>query len=103
MTARVEEVQAARSLSAGFRPLLDITNRPNLHGFSGKLVHSTLTALQAEIQFKVKFVKKITNSTNRGRNQLFVRFGRSLVGLLGYPKAADLAHWHRPLPRLLDG
>jgi hypothetical protein len=87
VTAPAERVQAARSLSARFRPLRGITNRPNLHGFSGKLVHSTLTALQAEIQFKVKFVKKITNSTNRGRNQLFVRFGRSLVGLLSLPKA----------------
>jgi len=28
--------------------------------------------MQAEIQFKEEFVKKITNSTNRGRNQLFV-------------------------------
>ena len=83
MTARVEEVQAARSLSAGFRPLRGITNRGNLQGFSGKLVHSTLTALQAEIQFKMKFVKKITNSTNHGRNQLFVRIGMSRAGNLG--------------------
>jgi len=40
-----------------------------------------LTAKQAEIQFKRKFVKKITNSTNRGRKQLFVRIWASCAGI----------------------
>jgi len=42
---------------------------------------STLTAKQAEIQFKRKFVKKITNSTNRGRNQVFVQILASCAGI----------------------
>ena len=52
---------------------------------------STLTAKQAQLQFRMKFVKKITNSTNRGRNQLFEPIGASSDGVLSVQKRPTLA------------
>ena len=64
----------------------------HLHAISAEPWQSTLTAKQAEIQFKMKFVKKITNSANHGRNQLFVRIGASGAGTLVRFQATHLAH-----------
>jgi hypothetical protein len=64
----------------GFQPVFARPFSKTPDGFAGNSAdhrHSTLTAKQAEIQFKRKFVKKITNSTNRGRNQLFVQIWAS--------------------------
>jgi len=71
----VGRVQAAQPLQ-GFQPVFAHPSPRQHNGFAGNSAYhwqSTLTAKQAEIQFKRKFVKKITNSTNRGRNELFVR------------------------------
>jgi hypothetical protein len=72
-------VQAAQPLR-GFQPVFAPQLSKMHDAFAGNSAdhwQSTLTAKQAEIQFKEKFVKKITNSTNRGRNQLFVRIWTS--------------------------
>jgi hypothetical protein len=80
-------------LSSGRLPqTLAGENTAILHGISGKPPHSTLTAMQVAIQFKMKFVKKITNSTNRGRNQLFVRIGAFLIGSFGRLKTTHSPH-----------
>jgi hypothetical protein len=77
VTAAAGQVQAVCSVAA-LLPYSSIhETMTHLHGISSEPSQSTLTAQQAEIQFKMKFVKKITNSANHGRNQLFVRIGAS--------------------------
>ena len=83
VTAAVGQVQAVSRVPALLPyPRIQET-MAHLHGISAEPSQTTLTAQQAEIQFKMKFVKKITNSANHGRNQLFVRFGASHAGRLG--------------------
>jgi 7-cyano-7-deazaguanine synthase in queuosine biosynthesis len=92
VTAAVGQVQAVSRVSALLPHSRVHETTAHLHGISAKPSQSTLTAQQAEIQFKMKFVKKITNSANHGRNQLFVRFGASRAGSLGRFQSTYLAH-----------
>jgi hypothetical protein len=92
VTAAVGQVQAVSRVLALLPRSRVLETRAHMHGISAKPSQSTLTAQQAEIQFKMKFVKKITNSANHGRNQLFVRFGASRAGMLGRFQSIDLAH-----------
>ena len=92
VTAAVGRVQAVSRVPALLPYSRAYETVAHLHGISAKPSQSTLTAQQAEIQFKMKFVKKITNSANHGRNQLFVRFGASRAGRLGRFQSIHLAH-----------
>jgi hypothetical protein len=92
VTAAVGQVQAVSRVSALLPHSRVHETTAHLQGISAKPLQSTLTAKQAEIQFKMKFVKKITNSANPGRNQLFVRFGASRAGRLGRFQSTHLAH-----------
>jgi hypothetical protein len=103
VTAAVGQVQAVCSVAALLPYSRVHETMTHLHGISEETSQSTLTAQQAEIQFKMKFVKKITNSANHGRNQLFVRFGASRDGKLAGFRQPIWHIWHRPLTRLLDG
>ena len=94
MTRPAGVVQAVRGVPAGFRTPRRRGNAADLQVIFAQPWQSTLTAKQVELQFRMKFVKKITNSTNRGRNQLFVRIGAFSVGVLSgqkRPTSADLA------------
>ena len=92
VTAAVGQVQAVCSVAALLSYSRVHETMTHLHGISAEPSQSTLTAQQAEIQFKMKFVKKITNSANHGRNQLFVRFGASRAGRFGRFQSIHLAH-----------
>jgi hypothetical protein len=92
VTAAVGQVQAVYRVPALLPHSRVHETMPHLHGISAEPSQTTLTAQQAEIQFKVKFVKKITNSANHGRNQLFVRFGASRAGRLRRCQSMHLAH-----------
>jgi hypothetical protein len=92
VTGAVGHVQAVRGVSALLPHSRTQENVWHFHGISAQSRQSTLTAKQAEIQFKMKFVKKITNSTNRGRNQLFVQIGACSVGIFRRLETTHSAH-----------
>ena len=63
-----------------------------------------LTAKPSQIQFKAEFVKKITNSTEQGRNHIFTWILASFAdGLFRSAPPPVRSVWQRLLPRLSDG